>query len=123
MHVFLGILHNLRKRHRCALPYTYTGRIVIAVNPYRLLPELYEQRTQAMYVNTVDSAVRDSLAPHIYSVSAAAMSEVKKGKGQSILVSGESGAGKTETVKILISHLAFISSKVEEEMLQVCIRI
>eukprot|EP01084_Bolivina_argentea_P143411 251850_1 len=114
-----GILYNLRKRHRCALPYTYTGRIVIAVNPYRWLPELYEQKTQATYVNAVEAAVRDSLAPHVYSVSAAAMAELKKGKGQSILVSGESGAGKTETVKILISHIAFISSEMEEEeMLQ-----
>ncbi len=111
MRVFLGILYNLRKRHSYALPYTYTGRIVIAVNPFRWLPQLYDHKTQATYVNAVESDVRDSLAPHVYSISATAIAEVKKGKGQSILVSGESGAGKTETVKILISHLAFISSE------------
>ncbi len=120
MDAFSGILYNLRKRHSNSLPYTYTGKIVIAVNPYRWLPELYGRETQATYVDAVESDVKDSLAPHVYSVSAIAMAELKKGKGQSILVSGESGAGKTETVKILISHLAFISSEMDGgEVLQV----
>jgi myosin-5 len=61
-----------------------------------------------MYTNHL----RHELKPHVYAISATAYRGLSSyGRNQSILVSGESGAGKTETVKILMGHLASISGK------------
>ena len=61
--------------------------------------------------------LRHQMPPHVYATSASAYNVglVKRGRNQSILVSGESGAGKTETVKILMNHLASIASRGGEE--------
>lgn len=103
-----ALLHNLRMRFFAgACPYTYTADIVIAVNPYKWLPELYSDETRKEYL-VFD---RSKLPPHVYATSSAAYSDLQEqNMDQSILVSGESGAGKTETVKILMGHLALIAS-------------
>eukprot|EP00903_Cladosiphon_okamuranus_P010022 g9504.t1 len=104
-----AILFNLRKRFFRALPYTYTGEIVIACNPYRWL-DLYGEERRKQYAGMVRGE-RSRLPPHVYSTSAVAFAGLSKDReNQSILVSGESGAGKTETVKILMGHLAVASS-------------
>ena len=60
--------------------------------------------------------MRHELGPHVYSTSAAAYRGLRDyDRNQSILVSGESGAGKTETVKILMGHLAHISGKKNDQ--------
>ncbi|CEG48932.1 myosin-like protein [Plasmopara halstedii] len=101
-----AILYNVKKRFLQKLPYTYTGEICIAVNPYQWLPELYTEQTQALYL----TRPRDELPPHVYATSVASYNDMKRnGMNQSILVSGESGAGKTETTKILMNHLASIA--------------
>jgi myosin-5 len=101
-----AILYNVKKRFLCELPYTYTGDICIAVNPYKWLPELYSEQTQSQYL----TKARDELPPHVYATSTASYNDMKRHKvNQSILVSGESGAGKTETTKILMNHLASIA--------------
>ena len=82
-------------------PYTSTGNIVFAVNPYQWFPELYSKETQQKFWSSADE-----LPSHVYAVSAGAFKGLKNGTNQSILVSGESGAGKTETVKICLAHLA-----------------
>ena len=103
-----SILYNLRARFFAGIPYTYTADIVIAVNPYRWLHDLYSEEVRKEYLIFVDRA---RLKPHVYSTSSRAYHGMKDfGKNQSVLVSGESGAGKTETVKILMGHLAFMSS-------------
>eukprot|EP00930_Biecheleria_cincta_P038623 TRINITY_DN26530_c0_g1_i1.p1 TRINITY_DN26530_c0_g1~~TRINITY_DN26530_c0_g1_i1.p1 ORF type:complete len:1428 (-),score=259.66 TRINITY_DN26530_c0_g1_i1:341-4579(-) len=103
-----AILHNLRVRFFAgSCPYTYTADIVIAMNPYRWFPELFTDEKRKEYL-VFD---RSNLPPHAYATSSAAyfgLQETKK--AQAILVSGESGAGKTETVKILMAHLAQIAS-------------
>eukprot|EP00403_Amphidinium_massartii_P028590 CAMPEP_0178393170 /NCGR_PEP_ID=MMETSP0689_2-20121128/12050_1 /TAXON_ID=160604 /ORGANISM="Amphidinium massartii, Strain CS-259" /LENGTH=1441 /DNA_ID=CAMNT_0020013755 /DNA_START=60 /DNA_END=4385 /DNA_ORIENTATION=- len=103
-----ALLHNLRVRFfSSGCPYTYTADIVIAVNPYRWYPELYTEEMRKEYL-VFDKA---KLAPHAYAASSAAFLGLQESKAdQSILVSGESGAGKTETVKILMAHLALIAS-------------
>ncbi|CAK0877893.1 unnamed protein product [Prorocentrum cordatum] len=103
-----ALLHNLRVRFFSAnCPYTYTADIVIAMNPYRWFPELFTEERRKEYT-TFDRA---KMPPHAYAASSTAYSNLRESKrDQSILVSGESGAGKTETVKILMAHLAFIAS-------------
>ncbi|RHY40306.1 hypothetical protein DYB38_004798, partial [Aphanomyces astaci] len=98
-----AILYNLKARFHGGLPYTYTGPICIAVNPYTWL-DIYNPTVQDQYL---DTSKLTELPPHVYAVSARAFHHMKTtGHNQSILVSGESGAGKTETTKILMSHLA-----------------
>jgi myosin-5 len=107
-----AILFNLRQRFLVkGFPYTYTGDIVIALNPYRWL-DLYSPSIAARYAG-MQHGQRSSEPPHVFSTSAIAFHGLKStGRNQSILVSGESGAGKTETVKILLSHLASMAKGV-----------
>jgi myosin-5 len=102
-----SILDNLRRRFAHKLPYTYTGDICIAVNPYHWL-DIYTEQLQESH----KEKMRHESPPHAYSTSSVAYRGLRDyAKNQSILVSGESGAGKTETVKILMSHLAHISGR------------
>jgi myosin-5 len=100
-----AVLRNLELRHGKQMPYTYTGQICIAVNPYKWL-DLYGKHLYNQYLE----CPRDSLPPHPFALSATSYLDMKRlNLDQSILVSGESGAGKTETVKIMMNHLASIS--------------
>jgi len=107
-----AILYNIKARHQEALPYTRTGDIVIAVNPYQWLLYLYEEPEQLRYANTLvwekhDSDPRKLVPPHVYETSSLCYKGLAQDHiNQSILVSGESGAGKTETVKICMTHMA-----------------
>jgi myosin V len=111
-----AILYNLKARHLQSLPYTRTGDIVIAVNPYRWFQKLYSEENHTRYSRTLvweaaqkEYDPRQDLPPHVYETSALAYRGlVMSGTDQSILVSGESGAGKTETVKICMNHLATV---------------
>ncbi|CAB9521862.1 Unconventional myosin [Seminavis robusta] len=110
-----GILYNLKRRHRDGKPYTRTGDIVIAINPFQWFTEIYTDAVRTRYSNKLvwtDSGETDPrtfVDPHVYETS----SLCYKGLAfyqtdQSILVSGESGAGKTETVKIAMNHMASV---------------
>ena len=102
-----SILDNIHRRFKIDLPYTYTGDICIAVNPYQWLP-LYTEALQEEYI----ARFRHELRPHVYASSSSSYRGIRDyKKNQSILVSGESGAGKTETVKILMRHIAHIAGK------------
>lgn len=102
-----AILFNLKHRFLRQIPYTYTGTICIAVNPYSWL-DIYTKELQEQYMERD----RNDLPPHVYATSAGAFQHMRVfGENQSILVSGESGAGKTETTKILMSHLASAGSQ------------
>jgi myosin-5 len=104
----------LKLRHINEKPYTRTGDIVIAVNPYQWHDHLYTEEKRDHYSNRLvweplDCDPRGTLDPHVYEVSALAYKGLAfEGETQSILVSGESGAGKTETVKICLNHLATV---------------
>jgi len=110
-----AILYNLKFRHEELQPYTRVGDIVIAMNPFRWLTDLYTPDKMSSYVDKLIDNVdttgdsKSGLDPHVYEVSALSYRGLAvDGRQQSILVSGESGAGKTETVKIVLSHLASI---------------
>ncbi|RLN99249.1 hypothetical protein DYB28_010682, partial [Aphanomyces astaci] len=104
-----AIVYNLRARFLQQRPYTYTGDIVVAVNPYAWLDGLYSKATQALYMG---KDRRSSLPPHVYATKYVSIHTCKHPSSSTIgiLVSGESGAGKTETVKILMEHLATMST-------------
>ena len=105
-----SILDNLFRRFKADLPYTYTGDICIAVNPYQWL-DIYGKIVMEAHINHF----RHEIHPHVYATSSSAYRGVRDySENQSILVSGESGAGKTETVKILMNHIAFIGGRAND---------
>jgi len=109
-----AILYNLKARHVGAKPYSRVSDIVIAVNPYQWLTDLYSDKVRMHYAQKIvwDDNERDpriGLPPHIYEISSLCYKGLALHQNnQSILVSGESGAGKTETVKICMNHIATV---------------
>jgi myosin-5 len=95
-------------------PYTRTGDIIIAVNPFQWFTHIYTEAVRAEYANKLvwedhEGDPRKLVEPHVYEVSALCFKGLAFGHAdQSILVSGESGAGKTETVKIAMNHIASV---------------
>ncbi|KAG7390369.1 hypothetical protein PHYPSEUDO_008197 [Phytophthora pseudosyringae] len=98
------LLDLLRRRYLEDKIYTYTGDILISINPYKNIPMLYN-------FPELDSIGKlDNPVPHVYSTAHGAYHAMRNsGKCQSILVSGESGAGKTEASKYIMRYLANIS--------------
>ncbi|GJN23324.1 hypothetical protein PR202_gb10963 [Eleusine coracana subsp. coracana] len=103
-----GVLHNLSCRYGLNEIYTYTGNILIAVNPFQRLPHLYDVHMMEQY----KGATFGELSPHLFAIADACYRALINDHGsQSILVSGESGAGKTETTKMLMRYLAFMGGR------------
>ncbi|XP_076944554.1 myosin-6-like [Bidens hawaiensis] len=103
-----GVLNNLRSRYDINEIYTYTGSILIAVNPFTRLPHLYDSHMMAQY----KGAAFGELSPHPFAVADAAYRVMMNERiSQSILVSGESGAGKTESTKHLMRYLAYMGGR------------
>lgn len=103
-----GVLQNLASRFALNEIYTYTGNILIAVNPFQRLPHLYDVHMMEQY----KGAAFGELSPHLFAVADACYRALINEHGsQSILVSGESGAGKTETTKMLMRYLAFMGGR------------
>ncbi|KAL8192670.1 hypothetical protein R6Q57_027855 [Mikania cordata] len=103
-----GVLYNLAARFALNEIYTYTGNILIAVNPFRRLPHLYDIHMMQQY----KGATFGELSPHLFAIADDCYRAMINEHGsQSILVSGESGAGKTETTKMLMRYLAFMGGR------------
>ncbi|KAL6212224.1 hypothetical protein ACLB2K_017445 [Fragaria x ananassa] len=103
-----GVLYNLRRRYALNDIYTYTGSILIAVNPFTKLPHLYNVHMMEQY----KGAPFGELSPHVFAVADASYrAMVTEGRSQSILVSGESGAGKTETTKLIMQYLTYVGGR------------
>jgi len=82
--------------------YTYTGNILISVNPFKNL-DLYSKETMEIY------KLKELEFPHIYQIANNSFNLLKK--NQTILISGESGAGKTHATRSLMKYFAFISHR------------
>ncbi|KAL4578472.1 hypothetical protein LXL04_014595 [Taraxacum kok-saghyz] len=103
-----GVLQNLKSRYNMDEIYTYTGNILIAVNPFKRLPHLYDKHMMEQY----KGAGLGELSPHPYAIADSSYRQmVNEGISQSILVSGESGAGKTESTKNLMQYLAYMGGR------------
>ncbi|KAI3794980.1 hypothetical protein L1987_37622 [Smallanthus sonchifolius] len=129
-----GVLENLKSRYNMDEIYVsavippsivYTafglqiritmGNILIAVNPFKRIPHLYDKHMMGQY----KGAGLGELSPHPYAIADASyrhvlyipLQMVNEGISQSILVSGESGAGKTESTKNLMQYLAYMGGR------------
>ncbi|KAL0353718.1 UNVERIFIED_CONTAM: Myosin-2 [Sesamum angustifolium] len=110
-----SVLHNLHYRFAQDIVYSKAGPVLVAVNPFKDVQ---------LYGNDFITAYRQNLldSPHVYAVADAAYNEMMTdGINQSIIISGESGAGKTETAKIAMQYLAAVvggSRGIESEVLE-----
>ncbi|XP_074276435.1 myosin-15 isoform X2 [Silene latifolia] len=103
-----GVLYNLERRYALDNIYTYTGSILIAVNPFTRLPHLYNAHMMEQY----KGAPFGELSPHVFAVADVAYRAMMcEKRSQSILVSGESGAGKTETTKLIMQYLTYMGGR------------
>ena len=115
-----ALLNNLRHRFALDHVYTYTAKICIAVNPFdwQVSKPLYAEEMLRKYRGREMS----ELPPHVYAIAEDAYqkildAEARNGNNQSVLVSGESGAGKTEAVKIMMNYLAAVSRAGETNLI------
>ncbi|XP_020855855.1 unconventional myosin-VI isoform X4 [Phascolarctos cinereus] len=96
------LLHNIKVRYNKDRIYTYVANILIAVNPYFDIPKIYSSETIKQY----QGKSLGVLPPHVFAVADKAFRDMKVLKmSQSIIVSGESGAGKTENTKFVLRYL------------------
>lgn len=102
-----SVLHNLKQRYFAGLIYTYSGLFCVAINPYRRLP-IYTEKIVFAY----RGKRRPEMPPHIFSICDNAYHDMLQDReNQSMLITGESGAGKTENTKKVIQYLAHVSGQ------------
>ncbi|XP_070266044.1 LOW QUALITY PROTEIN: unconventional myosin-Ia [Myotis yumanensis] len=115
-----SMLKNLQLRYENKEIYTYIGNVLVSVNPYQQLP-IYGPEFIAKY----QECTFYELKPHIYALANVAYQSLKfRDRDQCILITGESGAGKTEASKLVMSYVAAVCGKgeqvnsVKEQLLQ-----
>uniref|UniRef100_A0A8C5QBR4 Myosin IXB n=1 Tax=Leptobrachium leishanense TaxID=445787 RepID=A0A8C5QBR4_9ANUR len=102
-----AILANLKTRFLKHKIYTYAGSILIAINPFKFLP-IYNPK----YVKMYDNHQLGKLEPHIFAIADVSYhTMLKKRINQCIVISGESGSGKTQSTNFLIHCLTALSQK------------
>ncbi len=127
-----SLIQSLRERYDEGIVYTFCGKILLALNPFQMIEGLYSDETMKQYWNGHDET---STEPHVYAIAHEAFTAMNRAFDdthslsksirrrkpeknvenvvidQSILVSGESGAGKTVTTKIVMQYLAKLSEQ------------
>ncbi|XAR64014.1 Myosin ATPase [Bertholletia excelsa] len=109
-----SVLFNLQYRYNQDVIYTKAGPVLVAINPFKEVPLYGNGYIEAYKRKSIDS-------PHVYAITDTAMREMIRDEvNQSIIISGESGAGKTETAKIAMQYLAALGggSGIEYEILK-----
>ncbi|KAM9667107.1 unconventional myosin-VI isoform 1-T1 [Trichechus inunguis] len=96
------LLHNIKVRYSKDRIYTYVANILIAVNPYFDIPKIYSSES----IKSYQGKSLGTMPPHVFAIADKAFRDMKVLKlSQSIIVSGESGAGKTENTKFVLRYL------------------
>ncbi|XP_019622072.1 PREDICTED: unconventional myosin-XIX-like [Branchiostoma belcheri] len=105
-----AVLHCIHERYKQGEYYTTAGITLVAVNPFSTVPSLYSQAKIQLYSSALPQDIKD-LPPHVFAVAQQAFGNLSRGLGsQAIIVSGESGAGKTWTARCLMRYLATTSA-------------
>merc|ERR1711934_997522 len=100
-----SVFWNLKVRFQAKMIYTYSGLFCIVVNPYKRYP-IYTNTVVKMYLGKR----RNEVPPHLWAITETAYSNMKTNtKDQAMLITGESGAGKTENTKKVIAYLAAVA--------------
>ncbi|CAB4255321.1 similar to Saccharomyces cerevisiae YAL029C MYO4 One of two type V myosin motors (along with MYO2) involved in actin-based transport of cargos [Maudiozyma barnettii] len=108
-----AVLHAIKSRYSEGNIYTYSGIVLIATNPFDKVDELYSQEMILKYARTKH---RDQLEPHIFAIAGEAYTRmINDGENQTIVVSGESGAGKTVSAKYIMRYFACIEPQISHD--------
>uniref|UniRef100_A0A3Q1GIG5 Unconventional myosin-VIIb-like n=1 Tax=Acanthochromis polyacanthus TaxID=80966 RepID=A0A3Q1GIG5_9TELE len=109
-----GLLRNLLLRHKKGLIYTYTGSVLVAVNPYKDYP-IYSNDQVRLY----QGRKLGELPPHIFAIAESCYFNMTRNlRNQCCIISGESGAGKTESSKLILQYLAAVSGELSEQHIE-----
>lgn len=112
-----GLLRNLLVRHKQGIIYTYIGSVLVAVNPYQLLPIYTTDQVHLYHRRTLGE-----LPPHIFAIADKCYFNMHRNQcNQCCIISGESGAGKTESAKLVLQFLAAVSGQhswIEQQIIQ-----
>ncbi|GMR57873.1 hypothetical protein PMAYCL1PPCAC_28068 [Pristionchus mayeri] len=101
-----SVLANLKERYAAMMIYTYSGLFCVVINPYKRLP-IYSESVIKHYMGKR----RNEMPPHLFATSDEAYRNMVQDKeNQSMLITGESGAGKTENTKKVISYFAIVGA-------------
>jgi len=101
-----SVLWNLKSRYVAKLIYTYSGLFCVVINPYKRYP-IYTNRVVKIYIGKR----RNEVPPHLFAISDGAYQQMMaNAKDQSMLITGESGAGKTENTKKVITYFAILGA-------------
>eukprot|EP00049_Salpingoeca_infusionum_P017711 m.354083 g.354083 ORF g.354083 m.354083 type:complete len:962 (-) comp16916_c0_seq1:372-3257(-) len=107
-----SLLQELKARYDRDLIYTYVGEILVAINPFKSIPGIYDDSKRKLYTNMGD---RSAEPPHIFAMADAAFQAMVgtppgPSANQVCVISGESGAGKTESAKLFMKHVIYLST-------------
>lgn len=106
------LLNELKVRYRSDTIYTYVGEILVAVNPFKRIGDLYNDAHSRTYSDLPDKSTKP---PHIFATADNAFNAMKNGpagsSNQVCVISGESGAGKTESAKLFIKQIINLSKR------------
>jgi len=101
-----SVFWNLKTRYQAKMIHTYSGLFVVVVNPYKRYP-LYTHRVAKIYLGKR----RNEVPPHLWAIAETAYrGMLNNKKDQAMLITGESGAGKTENTKKVITYLAMVAT-------------
>ena len=102
------LLYNLRERYKVDKIFTYVGPTLIVLNPYFTVPGLLTPENLKLYHGLVknEKATKKDFEPHVYFIAGESLRNVAEfQKNQALVISGESGAGKTENTKYAMKYL------------------